>query len=220
MQALDHEAYLALREGAQVLEADGFGDKVLRLRDGNFLKLFRRKRLLTSAALFPYAQRFADNARALQQRAIACPQVLAVYRIKGIQRDAVHYTPLAGQTLRQLCEKPEHTANLRAQLGEFVAQLHARGVFFRSLHLGNIVLTPDNSLGLIDIADLKCQRRALSLSKRLRNFQHMLRYSQDQQWLLAENPVEFLQPYLTCSRLNMDVLTFQRKLNHSGSSTR
>jgi tRNA A-37 threonylcarbamoyl transferase component Bud32 len=219
MQALDHNAYLALRDGARVLEADRFGDKVLHLRNGNFLKLFRRKRLLTSAALFPYAQRFADNARALQQRGVACPQVLAVYRIKSIERDAVYYAPLPGLTLRQLFDKPEMAAALRAQLGEFVAQLHARGVYFRSLHLGNIVLTPDNALGLIDIADLKCQGRALSTAKRLRNFRHMLRYSQDRQWLLADNPAEFLQSYLSSSHLTMDVLTLQQKLTRTGSAT-
>ena len=212
MQSLDHNAYLALREGAQVLEADGFGDKVLRLHNGNFLKLFRRKRLLTSAALFPYAQRFAANACALQERAIACPQVIAVYQLKSIQRDAVYYAPLQGQTLRQLCDNPEQGASLRAQLGEFVAQLHASGVYFRSLHLGNIVLTPDNHLGLIDIADLKCQRRALSLGKRLRNFQHMLRYSQDRQWLLGGNASEFLQSYLSSSCLKMNLASLQQRL--------
>jgi tRNA A-37 threonylcarbamoyl transferase component Bud32 len=219
MQALDHNAYLALRDGAQVLEADRFGDKVLHLANGNFLKLFRRKRLLTSAALFPYAQRFADNAQALQQRGVPCPQVIAVYRIQSIQRDAVYYAPLPGSTLRQLFGQTDIAAALRAQLGEFVAQLHASGVYFRSLHLGNIVLTPDNHLGLIDIADLKCQRRALSRQKRLRNFQHMLRCAPDQQWLLADNPAEFLQPYLTSSRLNMDVLTLQHKLTRTGSAT-
>jgi tRNA A-37 threonylcarbamoyl transferase component Bud32 len=219
MQVLDHNAYLALREGAQVLEADGFGDKVLRLRNGNFLKLFRRKRLLTSAALFPYAQRFADNARALQQLAIACPQVIAVYQLKSIQRDAVYYAPLEGQTLRQLFENPERAASLRAQLGEFVAQLHARGVYFRSLHLGNIVLTPDHSLGLIDIADLKCQRRALSVGKRLRNFQHMLRYSQDRQWLLGDNSSEFLQSYLSSSGLKMNLASLQQRLISTHNAT-
>lgn len=218
MQVLDHNAYLALRDGAQVLEADRFGDKVLHLRNGNFLKLFRRKRLLTSAALFPYAQRFADNASALQQRGVPCPQVLAVYRIQSIQRDAVYYVPLPGLTLRQLLDKPEMAATLRAQLGEFVAQLHASGLYFRSLHLGNIVLTPDNRLGLIDIADLKCQRRALSTQKRLRNFRHMLRYSQDRQWLLADNPAIFLQQYLTSSRLNMDISTLEQKLKSTGSA--
>jgi tRNA A-37 threonylcarbamoyl transferase component Bud32 len=218
MQALDHNAYLALRDGAQVLEADRFGDKVLHLRNGNFLKLFRRKRLLTSAALFPYAQRFADNALALQQREVPCPRVIAVYRIKSIRRDAVYYAPLEGQTLRQLFDKPNIAANLRTDLAEFVAKLHSKGVYFRSLHLGNIVLTPNHDLGLIDIADLKCQRSALSMGKRLRNFQHMLRYSQDHQWLLGDNPVEFLQSYLTCSRLNMDVLTLQQKLASTGSA--
>lgn len=220
MQALDNNAYFALREGARVLEADRFGDKVLRLSNGNFLKLFRRKRLLSSAALFPYAQRFADNARALQQREIPCPQVIAVYKLKSIQRDAVYYAPLEGQTLRQLFDNPGLTANLRAQLGEFVAQLHARGVYFRSLHLGNIVLTPTNALGLIDIADLKCQRRALSLSKRLRNFQHMLRYSQDRQWLLEDNSSDFLQSYLSSSCLKMNLSDLQRRLTNTRNATR
>ena len=220
MQALDHNAYLALREGAQVLEADRFGDKVLRLSNGNFLKLFRRKRLLSSAALLSYAQRFADNARALQQHQIPCPQVIAVYKLRSIQRDAVYYAPLEGQTLRQLFDNPELAAALRAQLGEFVAQLHARGVYFRSLHLGNIVLTPANTLGLIDIADLKCHRRALSLNKRLRNFQHMLRYSQERQWLLEDKSSDFLQSYLSSSCLKMNLSDLQQRLMNTHKASR
>jgi hypothetical protein len=61
MQKLDHTAYLNMRDGAEVLEADRHGDKVLRLTDGTMLKLFRRKRVLSSALWAPYAQRFADN---------------------------------------------------------------------------------------------------------------------------------------------------------------
>lgn len=53
MRVIDYPSYLQLRDNAEVLEADGHGDKVLRLRDGSFLKLFRRKRLISSAALFP-----------------------------------------------------------------------------------------------------------------------------------------------------------------------
>lgn len=53
MQAIDHSTYEALRKGAHVLEADGSGDKVLRLADGRMLKLFRRKRLLSSALFSP-----------------------------------------------------------------------------------------------------------------------------------------------------------------------
>lgn len=196
MQSIDHSTYEALRKGAQVLEADGSGDKVLRLADGRMLKLFRRKRLLSSALFFPYAQRFANNTNALQQRGILCPNVIAVYRIPSIQRDGVYYAPLAGETVRQLQGTPEESETLRSQLGAFIAQLHEKGVYFRSLHFGNVVQTPQNQLGLIDIADLRCQRRALSDSKRLRNFAHLLRYKQDRQWLLGGDAGKtFLESY-------------------------
>ncbi len=190
MQVIDHNTYEALRADAQVLEADGSGDKVLRLTDGCMLKLFRRKRLLSSALFYPYAQRFANNARALQQRDIPCPRIIAVYRIPSITRDAVYYSPLAGQTIRQLKLAKADADALRGRLGCFVAQLHEKGVYFRSLHFGNVVLTPENTLGLIDIADLNCQSSPLSQNKRRRNFSHLRRYAQDRQWLLGDDAGE------------------------------
>ena len=90
MKTIDHQTYLALREGAEVLEIDHCGEKVLRLVDGSFLKLFRRKRLLSSALWYPYAQRFADNSRALRSLGIEAPKVLDVFRIPTLARDAVH----------------------------------------------------------------------------------------------------------------------------------
>lgn len=200
MQALDCGRYLALREGAQVLEADGSGDKVLRLADGSMLKLFRRKRLLTSAAWYPYARRFADNCHHLQDRGIRCPQVKALYRIGDIERDAVHYSPLPGSTLRQLISTGTAPDPLRAQLGAFMARLHEGGVYFRSVHLGNVVLTPEGELGLIDIADLRLSQRPLRRSLRLRNFRHMLRYPQDRKWLTAASD-GFVQGYMAHQRL-------------------
>lgn len=213
MQLLDHTAYLNLRDGAKVLEADGSGDKVLLLADGNFLKLFRRKRLFTSAALFPYARRFAGNASALRLRDIPCPQILGLYRVPSIERDLVHYAPLAGQTLRQwLDANGDDGAQLRRQLGRFVAELHESGVYFRSLHLGNIVLTPESRLGLIDIADLRAQRSKLGKWMRLRNFRHMLRYSDDRAWLLQENAADFLDGYLERASVCFNKHALQRKL--------
>ena len=218
MQLIDHEEYLAIRQEARVLEKDSHGDKVLLLPDGNYLKLFRRKRLLSSAALWPYAQRFADNTRALDAKGIACPKIIAVYRIAAIERDAVHYAPLPGKTLRQLIKQDQGTESLRGHFGQFVAKLHAHGVYFRSLHLGNVVLTPDNQLGLIDIADLRCQSRPLSRQQRIRNFQHMLRYDNDRQWLFSEplNPDDFFGQYLTQSQLQMELAAFVRKVDKKG----
>ncbi|SDG58531.1 hypothetical protein SAMN05216603_102383 [Pseudomonas benzenivorans] len=201
MTPLSHEQFLLLRDKADVLEADHHGEKVLRLADGNMLKLFRRKRWLSSAALYPYAQRFADNTRALERRSILCPKILNVFRIAQIQRDVVHYAPLPGITLRQIDDEPTRS-NLRPLIGEFIAQLHAKGVFFRSLHLGNIVLTPEGQLGLIDIADLRAQRSALGKFKRMRNFQHVLRDPRDQEWLLVDKGQVFFESYLRHAQLS------------------
>lgn len=195
MIRLSHSDYLAMRAHARVIEADLLGDKVLALSDGSFLKLFRRKRLLSSAAWHPYANRFADNARGLAALGICSPEPVAVYRIRSIARDAVRYRPLAGSTLRQLATAGTGPADLRYRLGRFVARLHQLGVYFRSLHLGNIVLTPAGELGLIDVADLRITRRPLHYHRRRRNMKHLLRIEADRAWLTADGTAAFRAGY-------------------------
>lgn len=199
LQTLSHDQYLALRTNATVLERDLHGDKVLRLADGNFLKLFRRKRLVSSAAWYPYAQRFADNTQKLGERGIPCPGVIGVYRIPDIRRDAVHYRPLEGASLRQIIQSGGAENGLRDTLARFVAQLHARGVYFRSLHFGNIILTPSGEFGLIDIADLRTWDRPLTNFYRQRNLQHLFRDPQDREWLDAAGTATFEKTYLSAS---------------------
>ena len=195
MTPLSHDQYRSLRADAVVIEADAHGEKVLRLADGTYLKLFRRKRLVSSALLYPYAKRFANNIEALKHRGIACPSVIGVYRIATLQRDLVHYAPLQGKTLRQIDDPAERQA-LRARFGAFVAELHNKGIYFRSLHLGNVVLGENGVLGLIDIADLNAGRRALSKRKRLRNFRHILRYPEDRLWLINDGDHVFFDSYV------------------------
>lgn len=194
MQHMSFADYKSLRKNAEVIEEDGCGDKVLRLGDGSFLKLFRRKRLITSAAIWPYAQRFADNAKKLCKLGIPCPTVINVYRVPEIERDIVHYHPLPGLTLRQLREgegvKPD---DLRDRFASFVHHIHDLGVYFRSIHLGNVVLTPEGDIGLIDIADLKIYGRPLSKWQRKRNFAHMVRDDKDEAWL-GETLDQFKNP--------------------------
>ncbi len=195
MQTLSHDAYIALRADATVLEYDLHGEKVLRLADGNYLKLFRRKRLITSAAWYPYAQRFADNALILKERAIPCPVVAATYRIPAIKRDAVLYAPLEGKSLRQIIRDGEDAPGLRAVLGRFVARLHAAGIYFRSLHLGNIVISSSGQPGLIDIADLRARNSPLSPYLRRRNMQQLHKYPEDHAWLRAGDSSEVEDAY-------------------------
>lgn len=192
MQLLDRRQYELWLASAQILEQDSYGEKVLRLADGTFLKLFRRKSWLSSTAFYPPARRFADNAAELKRLGIPCPVVIQLYRLNDPYRSVVHYEPLAGETLRTLLSKELNLDQLElfARLAEFITHLHDLGVYFRSLHMGNIVLTPDGQLGLIDISDMRCLGRPLSRRMRNRNYKHLLRYESD--WGMVNPHIEAL----------------------------
>ena len=176
MKSLDNKQYLKMRAGADVTAADEHGDKVLLLKDGTYLKLFRVKRLFTSARLFPYWRRFEKNAEALHALGVPTLKVIESIRLPEIDRTAVHYEPLPGNILREV---PDFDARLVTRLGAFIKELHDKGVYLRSMHLGNVVLTPEDELGLIDIADMKVYGGALRKGLRLRNLHHLWRYEQD-----------------------------------------
>lgn len=164
-------------EGASILEQDSYGPKVYALTDGNMLKLFRRKRLLSSALLRPQSLRFCVNAEALKKRGIPTLTPLQLYRLDDTSRTAVLYRPLPGETLSTLLrEGKADWLDLLPPLARFINHLHESGVYFRSLHLGNIVKTPDGAFGLIDIADLQTRRRALGRGRIRRNREHFDKY--------------------------------------------
>lgn len=196
LQPLSQAEFERLQQGAEVLEQDSRGLKVLRLADGDMLKLFRVKRLLSSARLLPYSRRFCRNAARLAQYGVPTVSVKAWYRLPAPGLTAVLYRPLPGRTLRQIAESGCMDPDLLRQLGSFVAGLHDKGVYFRSLHLGNIVRTPAGELGLIDIADLGIMHWRLSGRRRLRNFRHMCRLEQDREVFGDEGWKLFLERYV------------------------
>ncbi|WP_282356092.1 O-antigen ligase family protein [Pseudomonas sp. PS01303] len=182
---------------AQVIEEDGLGPKVLRLTDGSFLKLFRRRRWYTSGSFNPYSERFAVNSEQLRLMGIPTPQVLNLYRLDD-GSSAVHYAPLPGHTLRQVLQSitaPAVRQALVERFGKFMAQMHEKGVYFRSLHLGNVLVLEDGEFGLIDLADLRVYPSPLSLALRQRNLRHMQRYTVDKRWLFEEHFEALLQGY-------------------------
>lgn len=80
-------------------------------------------------------------------------------------------------------------------LGIFISKLHNLGIYFRSLHFGNIVQTPEGELGLIDIADMSIFPQALGLGRRLRNFRHIHRERYSTRLLSAEAKEILIQSY-------------------------
>lgn len=187
MHTMTSEDFQRLTACASVLEEDGFGPKVYLLKDGSFLKLFRRKRFFSSEALHPYARRFAENATALHSLLIPAPEVKGVYRIADPFRTAVHYIGLPGSTMRASMRKADEAERerLTRRFGQLLAHLHDAGIYFRSIHLGNVIVLPNQELGLIDFADMQICRNSLSLSKRRRNIRHTQRYEEDREWLFG-----------------------------------
>jgi tRNA A-37 threonylcarbamoyl transferase component Bud32 len=208
-RSLTPVALQQLTADARVIEEDGLGPKVLRLTDGSFLKLFRRRRWYTSGSFSPYAERFAVNSLQLRNLGIPAPPILALYRLED-GSTAVHYSPLAGNTLRQVLQgitAPAVRQALVERFGKFMAQLHQQGVYFRSLHLGNVLVLEDGEFGLIDVADMRIYPSALSSSLRRRNLRHMQRYAEDRRWLFEDHFDALLQGYAaTASKSDVDKL--------------
>lgn len=195
MKPLSREQYETWLKTAEVLEQDGHGVKVLRLADGTFLKLFRRKSWFSKTVLFPPAKRFAANAVKLEKLGIPCPKVIQLYKLKKPYRSVVHYLPLEGETLRKMAESNRGSlaTSLIKRLADFIRELHDHGVYFRSLHLGNIVLTPQGRLGLIDISDMQCTGKTLSARLRRRNMEHLFRYTKEWDQQSREQIVSLLK---------------------------
>lgn len=188
---LEFGDFNALLQRSKVLMEDRHGLKVLATPDGEIVKLFRRKRLLSSALWDPYAKRFARNAANLQKLGIPTVEVTGIWRISSLKRDAVVYRRLEGECLRDL----EKTDARMEQFARFVAELHAKGVFFRSVHFGNVLELPDGRFGLIDMADLACKGRSLGVKERLRNFAHLVKYEVDRRAVEAFGLERFLRLY-------------------------
>jgi len=200
MKNLTHAEFEILTKNALVLTDDEYGKKVLQLTDNSIVKLFRVKRLISQANLYSPARRFAHNARRLQRLQVPTIELIALYRIKSIQRTAVHYKQLAGITLREYLQSRPAEDEFLSRLGAFLAHMHALGIFFRSAHFGNIIVTADKQFGLIDISDMTISRFPLGYFKRIRNMKHFFRLKEDIELVQQSQLIE--HSYLQHCRIN------------------
>ncbi|WP_084166524.1 lipopolysaccharide kinase InaA family protein [Stutzerimonas azotifigens] len=164
--------------GGKVLEEDARGPKVVALKNGLFLKIFHNRRHPLLARLFPFAERFTRNTERLRDLGIPSPEVVENFWItkeKGLS--GCIYRPLPGTSLEIIYrDSPEDFFSSIPRLAKFIRELHNKGIYFRSLHLGNIVLTPNGELGLIDVLDLRKKHAPLNNRLTARNFDHLNSY--------------------------------------------
>lgn len=167
-------------EHGTVLEKDSRGPKVLLLQNGTILKIFHTRRHPWFARITPPAKRFTQNAETLEELGIPAPKIVETLWLdqnKGLS--ACIYEPLPGKSLETLLkEEPTEMDHLIPELAAFIFRLHQQGIYFRSLHLGNVLLLPEGGFGLIDFLDLIKKRRRLNDWEAKRNLGHLRRYLQ------------------------------------------
>lgn len=193
-QPITRDAFERLMHGAQVLEFDQRGVKVVRLQDQTILKVFRIRSQFSSACLFSYARRFVRNARRLKLIGIESVQPITLFHFIDAAETAVLYSPLQGVTVKEMLKNNTLDIMLACALVCYVAKLHDSGIYFRSLHMGNIILT-DKKIGLIDISDLSIYSWGLFYNTRARNFKRITRYNDDMVMLGDARWNAFLEGY-------------------------
>lgn len=166
--------------GAKLLEKDRFGPKVYATADGRIVKLFRVKRRISSNLLSPYARRFADNAAALLDRGIKAPAVDFYGKVPHLNRQVVVYPMVPGKSLREILRDDTAAGEIMRRFGAFLATLHGKGILFRSIHFGNVIVDGDG-MALIDFLDLKVFRKPLPEKRRIKNIRFLVKYPQDRE---------------------------------------
>jgi len=202
LKPLTLNEYQRLVDNSVILEEDGHGLKVLETSDGHIIKIFRQKRVVSSALIKPYASRFVENAHVLRKLGIHTVEVVDIFYCQPIKRTLVKYRPIPGETLRSALQDKLRFDDIMESFVRFFAILHDKGVFFRSIHLNNVIVSDDsNTLGLIDLADMKITSKSLSRAMRLRNFKHLARYKADQESIKSFGLDRFIDIYFSCNSL-------------------
>ena len=184
--------------------------------NNEIVKFIYPRKKFSKATIFPQAANFEKNAEALLGKGIIGPIVSNTAYCQAANTYYVVYAKLAGDEIRDLCDQGE--LEHLAELAHYLAELHDKGIYFRALHLGNVLKLDDGNLALIDIADLKTKSRSLSAFARGRNIAHMLNVLEDKAYFQQFGVNRFLEVYfqranLTDAKKRLVVWRMKRRLH-------
>lgn len=176
--------------------------KLMQLPDGRMVKVFPRGAIWSSRWWRPAAVQFVSAAQELERLGVPTVSVLQRVAVGRLKRDVVIYAPLAGETLRDAMENAQQAPALFDRYAAFLAELHQKGVFFRGIHFGNIIVTPNGAMGLVDLAPARFYGRPLSVAKRVRNLAHIIDNRLDRQRVQELGQERLIESYLDASSLS------------------
>lgn len=202
-ERLDVAQFDAFCLDGKVIEKDERGIKVIMLSSGDYLKVFKLRGWMTSSQLFSNARSFIRNAKRLAALNIPTVHPFSLYHFQHSSDTAVMYKPLVGTTVRGLLDHHQLSTDKLKALAVFIALIHQKGIHFKSLHFGNIVLTPSGQYGLIDIADMRIYPWPLAINTRIRSLKRIHRYQEDMAQLGSTQWALLVQSYLEATRLSV-----------------
>lgn len=165
---------------------------LLLTRDNEIVKSFYRRKRLSSSLFLPQARRFVSNSLKLLEKNIRAPIAKEVIYCPDVPVHFVVYDRLDGEDFRELCEK--NRIETLVHLPGYLAELHHKGIYFRAVHLGN-VLFDGVDLSLLDISDLSTSASPVGLFKRARNIAHLLNTEDDKAYFASYGVSQFLVEY-------------------------
>ncbi len=200
MITLSPDEFEALwKRGTVISKHKKYGPKVFSTENGDYVKVFNPKSGLTKRRLFPKYKKFIANANRLKKLGIPTITVNNIYFLTKHQNYAVRYEPLIGYNLRDLFVK--EGASMISDFLPFLAKLHALGIYFRGIHLGNVLKLSSHDFGLIDMTDLYIKHKPLSVWHRVRNVSHMVNMQQDDKIFKTYGIVSLLNDYVNVAKL-------------------
>lgn len=204
LEQINATEFEQLIAGGRVVETHPLAGAKVLIHDAQntVVKIFYRPQNVVRLKYLFYKQRFqrfADNAQELLARKVTAPKMLGLYRYHSPEftADILHYEKIPGIDLRVLLK--ESKTNLMDPFIAFWAHLHEQGIFFRGIHLGNII-EHHLDFGLVDIEDCHFYNRPLSLYVRGRNIAHVFKRTKDRPVL---PPIDaFMSIYFQSAKLN------------------
>lgn len=203
MQVISRQEFNTLVEGTKILSYGRVDQpKVFEKNDTTIIKLFYwKKKLITSDKIRPRVTRFCRNLDALRKLGYAVPMVDKLQTCPDLKFSLVQYEKVPGQDIRRLAQAGD--VEVIAKVADFLANLHENGVFFRSIHLENLLLQPDyKTFGVIDVTDIQFSGCSLSLYNRYRNLRHLLKEINDRKLWQAFGAERFLTLYFAAAKLS------------------
>jgi hypothetical protein len=181
-------------------KADDLGHRKTFHKKNEIIKIFNVRGLISSGFFNTYASRIIKNSLKLKIYDIPSIEITNELIFKYNKRlSGVTYKYIPGTTYRDLSHKI--TMNMITDLANYISNIHKKGIYFRAMHLGNILLH-NKKLFLIDIAKIHFYPWPLFVFTRARAFRRMIKYQDDIINFGLINYKNLISEYMNSSKFN------------------